>query len=124
MTLPDGMSFKRRVFNASALTLLNFGLAQVIRFGNILRMTRLLVPESFGIIAIANMTIVCLAMFSDIGLPQSVVQSKRGNEPVFLNTVWVTQIVHSNTHKTNTQTAAALLFLADRFDLLPKGSVY
>jgi O-antigen/teichoic acid export membrane protein len=124
MTLPERMSFKRRVFNASALTLLNFGLAQVIRFGNNLLMTRLLVPESFGVIAIANMTIVCLAMFSDIGLPQSVVQSKRGNEPVFLNTIWVTQIVRGLVLYAIALLVSILLAVADGFDLLPKGSVY
>jgi O-antigen/teichoic acid export membrane protein len=65
---------------------------QVIRFGTNLLMARLLVPEMFGVMAIATMVMVGLALFSDIGLHQSVVQSKRGNEPAFLNTVWVVQV--------------------------------
>jgi O-antigen/teichoic acid export membrane protein len=124
MTLPERMSFKQRVFSASAWTLLNFGLAQVIRFGNNLLMTRLLVPESFGVIAIANMTIVCLAMFSDIGLPQSVIQSKRGNDPAFLNTVWVTQILRGLVLYAVALGVSVLLVVASGFDILPKGSVY
>jgi O-antigen/teichoic acid export membrane protein len=31
-------------------------------------------------------------MFSDLGLKPSIVQSRRGDEPAFLNTAWVVQI--------------------------------
>jgi O-antigen/teichoic acid export membrane protein len=47
----------------------------------------------FGVIAVANMLMVGLALFSDFGIRQSVVQSARGDEPAFLRTAWATQIL-------------------------------
>lgn len=56
-------------------------------------MTRLLVPEMFGVMAIVTVVMVGLVLFTDLGLRQSVIQSKRGDDPVFLNTVWSVQII-------------------------------
>lgn len=86
-------SLRDRVLRASGWSLAGYGVGQAIRFGTNLLMTRLLVPEMFGVMAIATMVIIGLQLFSDFGLKQSVVQSRRGSEPLFLNTVWVTQIV-------------------------------
>ena len=63
-----------------------------MRFGTNLILTRLLVPEFFGVIAIASTIIVGLAMFSDLGIKQNIVQSPRGSDPVYLNTAWSIQI--------------------------------
>ncbi len=67
--------------------------SQIIRLGSNLIMTRLLIPEMFGIMAVANVLLTGIALFSDLGLRQNVIQSKRGDDPVFLNTVWTVQIV-------------------------------
>jgi len=56
-------------------------------------MTRLLLPEVFGIMAIAMVVNTGLMMFSDLGLLQSIVRSKRGDDPRFLNTLWTIQIL-------------------------------
>lgn len=56
-------------------------------------MTRLLIPEMFGVMAIASLVLAGLVMFSDLGLRQNAVQSKRGEEALFLNTVWIVQII-------------------------------
>ena len=85
-------SLKQRIFHAGAWTVAGYGVSQVIRFGSNLLMTRLLVPEMFGVVAMATMVMVGLALFSDLGLRQSVVQSRRGDDAAFLNTAWVTQI--------------------------------
>ena len=74
------LTLKQRIFAAGGWTVAGFGLSQALRFGTSLLMTRLLVPEMFGVMAIANMIMIGLAMFSDIGLRQNVVQSKRGAE--------------------------------------------
>ena len=70
------MSLKQRVLNASAWSLAGYGISLAIRFGSNLVMTRLLVPEMFGVMAIATIVMVGLAMFSDLGLRQSIVQSR------------------------------------------------
>ena len=65
----------------------------IIRFGSNLVMTRLLMPEAFGVMSIATTVMVGLAMFSDLGLRQFIVQSSRGNDPSYLNTAWAIQIL-------------------------------
>jgi O-antigen/teichoic acid export membrane protein len=55
-------------------------------------MTRLLAPDMFGVMSIAMMFILGLTLFSDLGLKQNVVQSRRGGDSRFLNTVWVLKI--------------------------------
>src|SRR5262245_66533122 len=89
----DRISLKKRVLKAGTWSLVGYGLSQAIRFGSNLLMTRLLVPEMFGVMAIATMLMIGLAMFSDAGLKQNVIQSNRGNDPAFLNTAWMIQIL-------------------------------
>jgi len=55
-------------------------------------MTRILVPEMFGVMAIATMVTVVLWLLSDLGIRQNIVQSGRGDDPAFLDTAWVIQI--------------------------------
>lgn len=69
------------------------GLNSLIRLASNLIMTRLLVPEMFGIMVIANLLMVGLALFTDLGTELNIIRSKRGYEPVFQNTVWVIQIL-------------------------------
>src|SRR5688572_25487363 len=92
-SLPDPLeALRARVLRAGGWTLAGFVLGQANRFGGNLVMTRLLVPEMFGVMAIATMVMYGLALFSDLGLRQSIVQSRRGGEAAFLNTAWAVQI--------------------------------
>ncbi|RWR27730.1 polysaccharide biosynthesis protein [Sinirhodobacter populi] len=56
-------------------------------------LTRLLFPEAFGLMALVQVFIVALQTFSDIGIQTSIMQSKRGDDPNFLNTAWTLQII-------------------------------
>lgn len=87
-------------------------------------MTRLLVPEMFGIMAIANIVIVGLAMFSDLGLKQNIIQSKRGEEPLFLNTVWSVQIIRGIFLSILCLLAAFILTFLNNAQLLEADNVY
>src|SRR5258705_1820423 len=111
-----------RVLRAGGWTVTGFALSQAIRFGANLVMTRLLVPEMFGVMAIATMLMYGLALFSDVGLRLSVVQSRRGREAAFLDTAWTMQIARGFV------IWAAALAVALTFVLLPAsvppGSVY
>jgi len=117
-------SLKHRVLNASTWTLAGFGCNQLLRFGSNLLVTRLLVPNMFGVMAIAILVIVGLSMFSDLGLKPSVVHSKRGNDPVFLNTAWVTQILRGMLLWLFALIASLLIYYANRVGMVPKGTVY
>ncbi len=117
-------SLKGRVLGASMWTLAGYGASQMIRLGSNMLLTRLLVPEMFGVIAMATTVMVGLAMFSDLGLKQNVVQSNRGDDADFLNTGWATQIIRGGLLSTVALVLALLVFAAKQTGLVPDGSVY
>lgn len=87
-----GDNLRARALRGTALTLTSVGGGHALRLMSNLILTRLLFPEAFGIMAIVNVFMTGLAMFSDVGLNASIVQNKRGDEPDFLNTAWTLQI--------------------------------
>ncbi len=114
-------TLKQRVFKAGIWTTAGFGLS---RLGSNLIMTRLLVPEMFGVMAIATMVPVILALLSDIGLSQHIVQSRRGDDPAFLDTAWVVQIVRGLVLWLVAALLSIMLHLANLGRMLPAKSVY
>ena len=87
-------------------------------------MTRLLVPEMFGVMAIAGTVMMGLAMFSDLELKPSIIHSKRGDDPVFLNTAWVTQIFRGALLWFFAILVSLLIYCANHLSLVPKDTVY
>lgn len=82
-------SARSTVIRASAWSMAGYGFSQCLRLGNNLVLSYLLVPEAFGIMAIINMVIVGLSMFSDVGSGPCIVQNARGDHYQFLNTAWL-----------------------------------
>jgi len=121
---PDRISLKQRVLRAGTWSVAGYGLSQAIRFGSNLLMTRLLVPDMFGVMAIAQMVMVGLTMFSDLGVKQNIIQSKRGNDPAFLNTAWMAQIFRGMVLWFFALSVGLLVFIADRIGTMPKNSAY
>jgi O-antigen/teichoic acid export membrane protein len=123
-------SLRHRVLKAGAWSFAGYGLNQAIRFGSNLLLTRLLAPEAFGVMAIAFLVLTCLAMFSDLGLNINVVQSPRGRNQTFLNTVWAIQVVRGLVLWFVALGVSLTLFLARHTDLagpagfIPQDSVY
>ncbi|MNH99447.1 colanic acid exporter [compost metagenome] len=87
------LSLRRRAIFAGAWNLGALVASQGIRLGGNLIMARLLMPEMFGIMVIATTVSVVLHLLSDVGFRQNIIQSPRGNDPAFLNTVWTAQII-------------------------------
>ena len=86
-------SVKKLAIRGAVWTIVGYGSSQILRFGSNLLLTRLLFPELFGLMALVGIFITGLHLFSDLGLNASIIQSKRGDEPVFLNTAWTLQIL-------------------------------
>ena len=82
-----------RAARGSAWTALSFVAAQGFRLASNLILTRLLFPEAFGIMALVTVLLVGLTLFSDMGTGPAIMQSKRGDDPDFLNTAWTLQIL-------------------------------
>lgn len=82
----DGMA--RTALRGSVWTLVGHGSHQVLRLGCNLLLTRLLFPAVFGQMALVQTFVVALGMFSDIGTAPAIIQSRHGDDPRFLNTLW------------------------------------
>ena len=87
----EGLKF--RVLRASGWSVVGQIASQAIRLGGSLIMTRLLVPELFGVMSLALTFMFALNMFSDLGLAQVVMRHPIADDEDFLNTVWTTQIL-------------------------------
>ncbi len=84
---------KTRVLIGSAWTLGGFGTSRGLRLINHLILAWLLTPQIFGLMALVKVFMQGMSMFSDIGIGPSIIQNKRGDHPVFLNTAWTIQII-------------------------------
>ncbi len=90
--LLGGEGLKAKAMRGSAWTMAGFGTGQVLRLGSNLILTRLLVPEAFGLMALVGVFMQGLAMFSDVGTGPAIIQNRRGDDPDFLNTAWTIQV--------------------------------
>ena len=88
-------SGKKLAIKGAAWTIASYGSSQITRFASNLILTRLLLPELFGLVGLAYVFIIGINLFSDIGLGPSIIQNKRGEEREFLNTAWTLQVIRS-----------------------------
>ena len=83
---------RRTAARGAAWTVIGYASLLVLRFGFNLLLTRLVAPKVFGVMAIINLLIQSLHMFSDLGVSQCVTHHDRGDDPHFLNTAWTVQV--------------------------------
>lgn len=88
-------SIKKQAVRGTVWTIVGYGGSQVLRFGGNLILTRLLVPELFGLMTLVNTFLIGLSLFSDLGIRPSIIRSQRSDDPDFLNTAWTLQIIRS-----------------------------
>lgn len=122
--LSPSSSLGRRARSAGAWNLGALVASQGIRLGGNLIMARLLVPEMFGVMVIATTVAVVLALLSDMGLRQNIIQSKRGDDPAFLNTAWTVQILRGFILFALSLLVAGFAWFAQAINLSPAGSTY
>lgn len=89
---PPKATLSSRLLRGAGQTALGFVTAQALRFASNLVLARLLFPEAFGLMALVTVILVGAIMMSDAGIGQSIRQSARGDDPVFLNTAWTLQV--------------------------------
>jgi O-antigen/teichoic acid export membrane protein len=86
-------SLRRRSFRAAMWAGGSHVISQVVRLAGNLVLTRLLLPEAFGLMAVISTVIMALNLLSDIGSGTVIVQSERGTDETFLSTAWTLQIL-------------------------------
>lgn len=87
------LPLKARTITAGLWTISGAVSSNVLRLLSNLVLTRLLFPDSFGLMVIATTVTVIMAMLSDVGIHQSIVRGPHGDDPVFLDTAWSVQII-------------------------------
>lgn len=117
-------SFRQRVLTAGGWAILGNLVGQLIRFGSNLILTRLLMPDAFGLMAIITVVMFGLSMLSDTGTTQALVRSPRGLEPVFRATAWSVQLVRGAFLGVLCILVASGLLVAANLGWLPAGTTY
>jgi O-antigen/teichoic acid export membrane protein len=119
-----GNSFKIKVMTSIRWVLVGHFSALIIRLAGNLVLTRLLLPDAFGLMAIVSVFMFVIAMFTDIGATQHFVQSDKVNDKRYVGSIYFIQIMQG-----------AIIFLAAFLlgvvmlfpfftDNFPVGSVY
>jgi len=89
---PEGMGgLASKASTGAAWTIVGHGGEQVVRLASNLIVTRLLLAEYFGLMALVSVFLIGLQLFSDIGIGPALVQNKR-EDAGFVNTVWTIQV--------------------------------
>lgn len=90
--LPGG-SLSRRSLASGFWSLAEVGIGNCIRLASNLILTRLLMPEAFGLMAMVTTVQIGISLLSDVGIRQSVIRSERADDPDFLRTAWTVQVM-------------------------------
>jgi len=114
---------KKKAFGAAGWNLSQTAAQYGFRLISNLIMTRLLMPDAFGLLGFATTVITALTLFTDIGINQSIVRDKDGADPRYLQVAWTVKIVRSLVISGGVVVAAVLIALLEpRF--APPGTVY
>lgn len=117
-------ALKSRMLKAAAWLVGGNVSTQLLRLVSNLILTRLLVPEAFGLVAAVNTLYFALVMFSDLGVWQSVVKSERGTDARFLGTAWSVQLLRGVLLAVIVLVIALAVHLAAQAGVFAPGTVY
>ena len=72
-----------------------FGFGVLLRLATNVILTRLLAPELFGIMIIANNVKMGVELITDVGIGQNIVHSPNAENPDFYNTAWTLRLIRA-----------------------------
>ncbi len=90
---PQEASLKLQTIRSAFWGFLGKGSSEFFRLLGNLILTRLLFPEAFGLMALANSTLMMINLFSDTGIKTAIIQNPKGESSQFLNTAWIISIL-------------------------------
>lgn len=115
---------KSKSVQASLWTISAFGASQLLRLFSNLILTRLLLPEMFGLMAIVTVVRVGVYMCSEIGLKVNVIRHEKGEDPTILNTAWTMQVIRGGILWLLITSIAWFLWYFSGTNIFPDGSIY
>lgn len=87
------MELKQLTIKASAWTVSEYFFTQGVRFLSNVILTRLIIPEYFGLMQLVLVFTFGLEVLSDLGVKVNIIQHKRGGDKAFLQTAWTFQVM-------------------------------
>ncbi|MFT6104598.1 MAG: O-antigen/teichoic acid export membrane protein [Paracoccaceae bacterium] len=121
--LPKGGSLGQKVLNAGGWNIGGMMVQQMLKLFSNLLLTRILLPEAFGVMALIVTVHTACQMFTDIGIEKSLQREKDGTEPRFLRVAWGVQILRTGFIGLVLLVLSAFLWLFGP-GLVPAGTVY
>ncbi len=117
-------SLRQRMLHAGGWILSSSLVSQALRLASSLVLTRLLVPEAFGLVAAVQTLYFALVMFSDLGVWQSVVNRQRAVDARFLGTAMSVQLLRGVLLAVVVLALALGIHVAAGRDAFAAGTVY
>jgi O-antigen/teichoic acid export membrane protein len=117
------LGLRTRILNAGMWTVTGHAVETLIRLGTSLVMTRLLVPDDFGLMAVALTVPTGLALLSDLGIRSNVIRKSGHLGTDFLRTAWTIQVVRGMLLSVLVLLIAGLFLLPQVRRLMPAGSL-
>lgn len=118
------VTLRDRLKTGGVLVIGGFGLSQLLRLASNLILTRLLMPEVFGLMAAAISISVLAIMITDIGIHSSVVRSEHAEKNEFLWTAWTMKIIRNMVVWGIVLLGALLVAYFASIGVTPEGSVF
>jgi len=88
ISLLQGDSLKAKSARGVMKLGIGTGIERTLRFVRTMILTRILLPDEFGLMSIILVLVNIFEAFTEIGIKQSVIQNKRGNDSEYLNVAW------------------------------------
>ena len=90
--LPHRDTLAGRLLKAGSWSMGQVMISHALRLGSNLIMTRLLLPEAFGLMAMVGTVLTGFALMTDIGIHRSIMREPDGDQDYFLRAAWTVKI--------------------------------
>lgn len=117
-------TLKIRAYRAVGVTIVGHCTSVALRFVGSIILTRILSPDLFGILAVITSVQMLIALLTDIGVRQVLVQSANSENTRFQDTAWTLQVLRGIVIFGVALLISATLHLISLVALAPSGSVY
>lgn len=94
--MQQNLSLNQRLRKSGLWMVLGTFAGHTLRFGSSLVLTRLLMPEHFGVMALATVFMIAVTLLSDIGIQPALINSPRARDPVFLASLYSLQLLRAS----------------------------
>ncbi len=121
--VPKFGSLGRRALKAGGWNVVQLLAMTLARLGSNLIMTRLLLPEAFGVMALVSSLLNAYILLSDIGILRSIIRDPEGEDPHFLQAAWTVQLMRGGLVAGAILASAGVLWLVLPH-VAPAGTIY